>query len=353
MKLPEIFHQDNVEDGCLGHSDGEVVWNVTYACNLQCRHCYLPSSHREGELSLEEGLEVVDETRRTFGSTSQIVFSGGEPLLRNDIYKLVEYASSSGLRVALATNGTLLSRKVAERLREAGVDEVAISLDGAFERTHERIRGVEGAFNAALRGALNVREAGVSLQLHFTLMRDNASELPYMIELAERLEARRLFIFDLMPTGRASYLKHHGLDTLNLFDYLFKEQRRFKVWLKPQGYPYFWVYLLSKAEDLKVDLDIVKKYFKGCLASRSMLRVSPEGKVSPCPFLPLFVGNVREAKLSHLWLTSDMLKEVRCRVMLKGSCGSCEFKSVCGGCRAKAYALSNDHLAEDPSCPFT
>ncbi len=303
-------------------------------------------------MSLEEGLKLIDEVRAIFGAGSQLVLSGGEPLLRPDVYELVEYASSLGLRVALASNGTLIDLEVARKLKQAGLDELAISIDGATKTSHDHIRGVQGAFDAAIQGALNAKKTGLSLQLHFTLMESNVNELPSLIELAEHLQARRLFIFDLIPTGRGAFLKPHGLDPLALFDYLFKEQRRFKVWLKPQCYPYFWVYLLSKAGDLGVDEEVLKGYFKGCLAGRSMVRVSPDGEVTPCPFLPVSVGNVKKDRLSYLWRSSKVFEELRSRDKFRDACGGCVLKEVCGGCRAKAYALLNDYLAEDPSCPY-
>lgn len=350
--LPELLLPDNVEDGCLGHSAGELVWNVTYSCNLSCRHCYLPSGMEASELSTEEGHRLIEDARSLFGSAGQVVFSGGEPLLRKDIYELIEHASQLGMRTALATNGTLLSTTVAERLRESGLDEVAVSIDGATSSTHDGVRGVVGSFNAALEAARRVRRVGLSLQLHFTITASNLHELPDVINLASRLGARRLFIFDLVRVGRGLNLERPSINLLALFNYLWRTQRELRVWLKPQCCPYFYVYLLGKMSR-ELDIEGLRAYFKGCLAGRSLIRVMPDGGITPCPFIPLRLGDVRSSSLVEVWSSSSTLNDLRDRSRLKGSCSSCSNRDVCGGCRAKAYSELGDLLGEDPSCPYS
>jgi len=352
MKLPDFLLPDNVEDGCLGHSQGELVWNVTYACNLKCSHCYLASTRSPSpdELTTEEGLSLIDEVRRIFGSSAQVVFSGGEPLLREDLYGLIEYAHSLGLRVALASNGMLIDEDVARKLKKAGLSELAISIDGD-ERLHDAIRGVRGSFKAALEAAVNAKKVNLSFQLHFTLTGINEHLLPWIIELAERLGARRIFIFDLIPTGRGVGLKRPSLNVLELFNYILSRQLQSQVWLKPQCYPYYWVYLIRNADQLGLDKDQLRSYFKGCLAGRSIVRVTPKGEVTPCPFIPLSVGNVRRERLRHIWFNDQIMAKLRSR-NLKGVCASCAWREVCGGCRAKALAYHGDLFAHDPLCPF-
>jgi len=349
--LPELLLPDNVEDGCLGHSAGELVWNVTYSCNLSCRHCYLPSSAGRVELSTEEGHRLIEEARDLFGSKGQVVFSGGEPLLRRDLYELIEHASSLGMRVALATNGVLLTNTAARRLKEVGLDEVAVSIDGASSSTHDGLRGVEGSFKAALEAAQRVREVGLSLQVHFTLTSLNAHELPSVVDLASKLGARRLFIFDLIAVGRGVGLEGPGLNPIDLFNYLWRAQREVDVWLKPQCYPYYYVYLLERLGG-EVGVEELRRYFKGCLAGSSLIRVTPEGWVTPCPFIPLKLGDVRSSSLTEVWRSSEVLRSLRSRSNLKGRCLKCPNREVCGGCRAKAYAAFRDVLGEDPSCPY-
>lgn len=321
-----------------------ISWNTTRACNLHCIHCYRDAGAAEtGELTTGEGKKLLSEIAAA--GFKIMIFSGGEPLLRPDIYELVSYARQLGLRPVLGTNGTLIDADVAGRLKTAGAACAGISLDSRDKEKHDRFRGYGGAWEETLRGMTACREAGLPFQIHTTVMNWNESEITAITDLAVELGAVAHHIFFLVPTGRGRDIEDTSLKTAEyeaLLERILAKQASVPIELKPTCAPQFMRIARQKG--------IPVRFSKGCLAGTSYCVILPNGDVHPCPYLPLKAGNVRQTPFDVIWRDSALLKDFR-HQPLKGGCGCCGFGDICGGCRARAYYYSDgDYLAEEPWC---
>jgi len=314
-----------------------IAWETTSACNLACSYCRADatSGPSEGELDTEEGRALIDQVASL---KPMLILSGGEALLRPDIFSLSHYASSKGLRVSLASNGTLIDKETAEKIAGSGISRVSISLDGATAKTHDSCRG-SGTFLQALRGIESLKDR-VDFQINFTVTRNNESELLAAFDLAEHLGAKALHIFFLVPTGRG---REEDLIPA-------EEQEQLLRQIDRESY----------SRSLEIQVTCAPQYARiarpkegrrsgGCLAGTGFAFVSKKGDVYPCGYLPLKVGNIREKNFIEIWHNSPVLRALKER-KLKGSCGTCSFSKTCGGCRARAYANDGDVLAPDPYC---
>lgn len=322
-----------------------IAWEVTAACNLACEYCRASASATpdEAELSTEEALGFIDEVAPL---KPMIILSGGEPLLRPDLFELAEYATNRGVRVSLATNGTLLSPEMVDRIKTAGIMRVSISLDGPDPETHDATRG-SGSFDLAMRGIRNLR-GQVDFQINMTITKENLDEVCATMDLAERLGAMAFHLFFLVPTGRGSE------DEL--------------VTPKEQDEILRWVAEECKKRTIEVKVTCAPQYGRvirevlteserkgmmgsACLAGTNFVFVSRTGDVCPCGYLPVVAGNVREESFVRIWENSPVLLDLRKRELV-GRCGRCDYRKVCGGCRARAYAKTGDYLESDPLCSF-
>ncbi len=316
-----------------------IAWEVTAACNLRCEYCRASATEEpdEDELSTEEALHFIDEVAPL---SPMIILSGGEPLLRPDIFQLAEYASCKGIRVALATNGILLSPLTVEKIARSSIRRVSISLDGVDPDTHDTSRG-RGTYERTLIGIENLR-GQVPFQINMTITRRNFHQVEAMMDLAEDLGAVALHLFFLVPTGRG---REEELITPGEEEELLRrvasETERRTMEIKVTCAPQY----------ARIAGDGSKKMGSNCLAGTGFVFVSRKGDVCPCGYLPVVVGNVREKSFTDIWETSPVFKELRARD-LKGRCGECSYRRVCGGCRARAYAYTGDYLESDPLCPF-
>jgi radical SAM protein with 4Fe4S-binding SPASM domain len=345
-----------------------IVWDITARCNLRCKHCYSTAgAPLPKELSTEEAMKVIDDLADL--GVAAIAFSGGEPLLRPDFFELVKAVRDAGIFPALATNATLITKEVARRLKELGIGFVQISLDGAYAATHDEFRGVKGAFEGALRGLKNSVDEGLFVEVSCTLTRLNAGELDAILDLCKKLHANWFMMYNFVPTGRGRFIVENDLSPLEREEVLRKLWHRLKE--DPElpvlsTAPYFArVALAMEGLDeastavvpthfynmtLPGRLKSLSEFVGGCGAGRCYAAIEPEGDIQPCVFFPLKVGNVREAKFSEVWDASPVFWDLRDRERLKGGCGSCRYKYVCGGCRARAYGYFKDYLASDPGC---
>jgi radical SAM protein with 4Fe4S-binding SPASM domain len=340
----EIFANDAVGTGCFSYLPGEVIWAVTKRCNLWCKHCSISEEAPE-ELTTEEGFSLIEEAAKL--GHVKFGFTGGEPLLRNDIYNLIEYATSFDMQVVMATNGTLITSDVAKSLKKAGLERAAISIDG-IGTAHDDFRGVHGAFDDVLRGIKACEEEGLAVQLFTMVTRYNYAEIAKIIKLADDLKLWRIYLIYLIAMGRGKEIAEACLSTdenMRFFDYIAGKQGEVKVWLKPICNPQYWAYLKDKG---LVDHDSEIE-FAGCTAGITRFHIFPNGEVTPCAYLPAKAGNVRESSFLEIVRNSEMFKALRAR-NVKGQCATCRYKRICGGCRSRAYALSGDYLAEDPGC---
>lgn len=321
-----------------------VTWNFTRDCNFSCRHCYVPEPEKP-DLSTSESKEML-ETFVDFG-VAQLYISGGEPLLREDLFEIISYARDLGLKTDVITNGWFLSEDMAHKFRESGIGHVSVSLDGR-EETHEWFRCKSGSFERGIQGIKMLRDSGVGVYLAPTISKKNLKELPFLISLAKELGADFSTKL-LIPIGEAEVLKSQFLsppEAEGMYDLLFEKKEEFdgNMEIETTCTPYATV--VEKGGEL----ENARRIRGGCSAGISSLCVNSEGDVMPCSRLQKVLGNIREDSLEEIWFSSKLLLTLRDRNNLGGKCGDCEYKNWCGGCRAMAQSIYDDYLAEDPSC---
>ncbi|NPB01069.1 MAG: radical SAM protein [Crenarchaeota archaeon] len=325
-----------------------VSFGVTNRCVLKCPHCYRDASNiSKDHLSYEDCTHIIDEISSI--GTRLLIFSGGEPLLRNDIYRLVGYASSRGLTCAIATSGLLVDENVVKNLVESGLRYVAISLDSTRPDVHDSFRGVRGLWERAINAIKMFIDHGVTVQVNFTLCKVNKDDVLNMVDLCEKLNVDHLHIFHIVPTGRASvFYEDLKLDMGEVLEICLRavEHGLGRVNVKPTCVPQFWPFLKLRRPDIYDKISRGRAL--GCIAARSYIYVSPRGEVYPCPYLPYTIGDLKTMSLKDV-LKNDIVVKLSQRE-LRGSCSSCSFKDICGGCRARAYFYRGDVLEEDPEC---
>ena len=340
-----------------------VVWNFTNVCNLKCKHCYQSAGKKlPHELSLEKRLDVINQLARE--DVISIAFSGGEPLMDKDIWKVIKRAKENFMYVSVATNGTLITPKVAKRLSDAGVDYVEISLDSVNPEKHDEFRGVKGAWDKAVTGIKNaVAERTYQVGLASTITRINFDELEELMNFAIELKVDKFFAFNFIPVGEGKNLididltqeqREKMLNTL--YDYYIKERMvtlttcpqyarvcmmKSKGQLAPTSHC-----TINKGEKTR----LMAEFLGGCGVGRAYCAIQPDGIVTPCVYMPIVVGDLKKQSFKEIWTTSKVLEELRSREDLKEHCGICEYRSACGGCRARAYAYFGDYKAPDPGC---
>ena len=336
-----------------------VAWETTRNCNLACVHCRASATTgpHTGELNTDEAFRLLDQIADV--GRAIVILTGGEPLLRKDIFEVAAYGSRKGLRMVMAPNGTLLTEEVAHRLVDCGIKRVSISLDGATAKVHDRFRKVEGAFEGALMGVEMARRAGLDFQINTTITKTNLDQIPAIHQLAARLGAVAHHIFLLVPTGRGKYIVDSAIDaaeyeqTLNWF---YDQRDKTSMELKATCAPHYYRILRQRArkEGKTVSfkthgLDAVTR---GCLGGIGFCFVSHRGDVQPCGFLSVNCGNVRQRSFDDIWRNAEVFSTLRDYDKLKGKCGICEYKQVCGGCRARAFEATGDFLSEEPLCSY-
>ena len=336
-----------------------VAWEVTRNCNLNCAHCRAAATNQDyaGELDTPSALRLLDQIADV--GRPIVILTGGEPLMRPDIFELAEYGNARGLRMVMAPNGTLITEAVAKKMDASGIQRISVSLDGATKERHDGFRGVEGAFDGALRGIAAAKSQGIEFQVNTTISKYNYDQIPEILKLAENLGAVALHIFLLVPTGRGKYIVDQAItaeeyeSTLNWF---YDQKQKSNLQLKATCAPHYYRILRQRArkEGLSVTYDThgLDAVTRGCLGGTSFCFISHTGIVQPCGFLDLNCGDVTKAPFTDIWLGSEIFNALRNFDNLKGKCGACEFKSVCGGCRARAYEATGDYLAEEPLCSY-
>jgi radical SAM protein with 4Fe4S-binding SPASM domain len=340
--------------GCIGFPS-HPVWEMTTTCNLNCIHCHCSAGKPwENELTTAQAKKLLDQLA-DISEFRMMAFTGGEPLVRQDLFEILAYSNSLGFTNTIATNATLIDDDVASKLKDYGVVIAAVSLDGLSAETHDMVRGVPGAFEDALKGMKALRDAGILLHINITVMDYNIDELERMIDLVDEVDAGILIVYQLVSVGRGGDIKDASLGiekNERLIKMMVDAQRRMRAVLEPVAGPQYWSFLLDQA-DIRDGwkMWLAKKVFHGCSAGRGFIYIKPNGEVWPCPFIEINCGNILERTFMDIYETSDVLKQLRNREsLLKGSCGECEYKVVCGGCRGRAYLATGDLFSEDPSC---
>ena len=380
-----------------------IFWEMTKGCNLRCIHCRATATELSSpsDLDTRTALGIIDQIAAV--ADPILVLSGGEPLFRSDIFQLARYATDKGLRVALATNGTLVTREVARMIVDAGVRRVSISLDGADAMTHDTFRGIPGAFDAAVYGLRNLKALGMSVQINMTIARHNARQLPQVLELARNLGADALHTFLLVPVGCGVDIADEQMvapeEYEEMLNWFYDRSLEGGIELKATCAPhYFRVVRQRRAAEHRsaeaaarahtappeakaigpVDMTMpgstgisfqpqpgrdpagqhtghpggMNAMTKGCLAGTGVCFISHEGEVYPCGYLPALAGDLRQQSFADIWQNSRVFHELRDTGNLKGKCGCCEFRNVCMGCRARAFAATGDFLSEEPFCIY-
>jgi radical SAM protein len=358
-----------------------VFWETTKACKLSCKHCRASAITEPlpGELSHEEALKLIDDLAGFGRPLPILVFTGGDPLMRKDIWELISYAKGKGFRVALAPAvSPLLNESTIRKMVEYGVDGISISLDGAHPETHDSIRGIKGVFNKTISVVKRMIEEGLRVQINTAVMRDNVMELPEIVKLLHEINVKTWEVFYLIPVGRASKsldLTPQEWEDVSHFLY---EASKYGLLVRTTEGPMFRrIALIRRVLELKgVNPDevlkpgplyrqLVRKLreimgapFSEPLASttgtrdgKGILFISYDGTVYPSGFMEYPLGNVRTRSIVEIYRENSVLKMIR-SAQFKGRCGICEFRDLCGGSRARAYTVLGDPLGEDPACPY-
>jgi len=350
-----------------------ISWNLTYRCNLACEHCYLDAGGTplvgtenfadRSELGTEECFKVIDDIA-AFAPECLTILTGGEPLLRRDILDIVQRAAERGLWVVVGTNGVRITDNVARRLTEAGARGVSISLDALDPDRHDRFRRVRGAWQNTVEGAEILDRAGLPFIVQTTAGLHNIGELEAIADFAhDRLNANVWNLYFLVPTGRGQFVSdispaQYDQVLASLYRIQQKYDRRMLVNAKCA--PHYIKTVLESASGLREGTEnagaAIRTYSGGaggCPAGTHYLGIRPNGDVTPCPYLPAFAGTLRTATLADLWASSKLFNDIRRRPSLGGRCGECEMNAHCGGCRARAFGMTGDLMAEDPLCTHT
>jgi AdoMet-dependent heme synthase len=399
-----------------------IFWEVTKGCNLHCIHCRATATELMSprDLPTAKARNIIEQIA-SYGNPI-LVLSGGEPLYRRDIFELAKLGTERGLRIALATNGTLVTRDVAQKIVDAGVKRVSISLDGSDAQTHDTFRGIPGSFEAAVYGFQNLKKLGMPVQINMTIAKHNASQLPAVLELAKTLGADALHTFLLVPVGCGVDIAAEQMVSpteyermLNWFydqsllggielkatcapHYFRVARQRRAAERKAQGYgaaaatpsdadnghahaatagavsasevlmPGGTGISFTKNQELAgvvqahpgghghghpgADPNAMNAMTKGCLAGTGVAFISHEGEVFPCGYLPVKAGDLRQQSFKDVWENSIVFEQLRDTGNLEGKCGCCEFRNICMGCRARAFAATGNMMSEEPFCVY-
>ncbi|MCD6273882.1 MAG: 12,18-didecarboxysiroheme deacetylase [Deltaproteobacteria bacterium] len=346
-----------------------VVWNITRKCNLKCVHCYAHAKDKdfENELSTREGFAIIDDLAE-FG-VPVILFSGGEPLTRKDLPELAAYAIKKGMRAVISTNGTLITKKTAQILKEIGLSYVGISIDG-MEEINDRFRGVKGAFNSAIKGIENCKAAGIKVGLRFTINRFNAGEVPQIFDLLEEMDIPRVCFYHLVYAGRGSELVKEDsthAETREIVDLIMKRTKELHDKGKPKEVltvdnhadgPYLYMKLLKEDPGRAGEVLELLKMNEGNSSGRGIGCISWDGEVYPDQFWRHYsFGNVGNRPFSKIWtdLSEPLMKRLKDKKKyVTGRCATCKWLDICAGnFRVRAEAVTGDLWAPDPACYLT
>jgi radical SAM protein with 4Fe4S-binding SPASM domain len=380
-----------------------IFWEVTKGCNLRCVHCRATATELSSpkDLSTPRALDIIAQIA-DFCSPI-LVLSGGEPLYRPDIFQLARFATEKGIRVALATNGTLVTKEVARKIVDSGVRRVSISLDGADAETHDTFRGIPGAFEAAIYGLRNLKELGMSVQINTTIARHNASQLPAVLDLSREIGADALHTFLLVPVGCGVDIAESQMvppdEYERMLNWFYDRSLEGGIEMKATCAPHYYrVARQRKAADRRAAAAAVQSrsaegapaigptdmlmpggtgviirpsvhpahasghphghpgemnaMTKGCLAGTGVCFISHDGEVFPCGYLPAIAGDLRSTPFAEIWNNAEVFNTLRDDDKLEGKCGCCEFRHVCMGCRARAFAATGNYMAEEPFCVY-
>lgn len=337
-----------------------VIWETTQACDLTCIHCRADAQpdRNPGELTTEEGMRLIDEVK-SFGNPL-MVFTGGDPLKRPDLFELMRYSISLGLRTNVSPSATpLLTPEAIDEFKKIGLARMAISLDGATRETHDLFRGIPGTFDRAIVALKHAQAIGLETQLQTTVTRRNMHELLDIARLCEEVGTRMWSLFFLLPMGRGeSEAELTGEEYEQVFEIIYQVSKTSSFEVKTTEAMHYRRFLAQKAkQEHGLDphsVDAGKTVFRtaGVSDGKGFVFVSHVGEIFPSGFLPMYGGNVRTESLVDVYRNKPLFKVLRDTTARGGKCGYCEYGKICGGSRSRAYWTSGDFMAEDPRCVY-
>lgn len=344
-----------------------VAWEVTRSCNLSCTHCRASagSGRYQGELDTMECCGIIDQIIEA--GKPVLILTGGEPLMRADIFSIAEYAVSQGLRVVMGSNGTLISAGIAAKLKDVPLSRVSVSLDFPTDELQDRFRGQPGAYADALAGIRNLRRVGIDVQVNCTLTKLNITYLNDLINLAIGEGAVAFHPFFLVPTGRGRGLQQVELSAREYeraLNWIYDKQLQLgsSIFFKPTDAPHYLRVMKQRQKTggqapappaaVHGSHGSMQTISRGCLAGTGFCFISHRGKVQGCGYLEVEAGDLKKQHFAQVWADSPVFGRLRDLAGLKGKCGACEFKKLCGGCRARAFETSGDYLEAEPYCLY-
>jgi AdoMet-dependent heme synthase len=340
-----------------------IAWEVTRRCNFSCVHCRSNSTINSYDtaFSTDDARKLIDDISSF--STPVIVLSGGEPLLRPDLFDIASYGTSKGLRMCIATNGSLVTDEICEKMKASGIRMVSMSLDGSVTGTHDNFRGYQGAFAGVTNAAALFNKHGIEFLINSSFTKRNQKEIPEVMKVAKGLGAKAWYMFMIVPTGRgeeimAELISKEDYEELLKWHYE-TEKHEEDMLMRPTCAPHYYR-IVPQMNKLAEEGDKLARRTlkfstggaKGCLAGQVICLITAEGDVFPCSYFPHSAGNVLKTPFKEIWETAPLFHDLRDFKKYKGKCGSCEYINVCGGCRARADAVYGDYLEEEPFCNY-
>ena len=342
-----------------------VAWEVTRSCNLFCAHCRASahSGRYEGELDTQDCYGVIDQILEV--GKPVLILTGGEPLVREDIFSIAGYAVHKGLRVVMGSNGTLISGKIAAKMKGIPLSRVSVSLDFPTAELQDKFRGQPGAYRAALAGIENLRRADIEVQVNCTLTKLNIAFLDDLIKFALSAGAVAFHPFFLVPTGRGKGLESEALSAQEYeeaLNWIYDKQLELgdSIFFKPTDAPHYLRVMKQRQKpegraplhetSMPGRHGTMHALTRGCLAGSGFCFISHVGKVQGCGYLEVEAGDLKKQPFSQVWADSPLFAKLRDLANLKGKCGACEYTRLCGGCRARAFETSGDYLEAEPYC---
>jgi len=338
-----------------------IAWEATQRCNLKCVHCRCSSDLQSsvGDFTTAEAFKLIDDICEV--SQPVMVLSGGEPLMRPDIFDIARYGTDKGLRMCMATNGTLIDDAVCAQMKASGIRMVSLSIDGSTAAIHDDFRQSPGAFEGTLRGAEALKRNGIKFLVNSSFTKRNQHDIGNCHRLAKRLGATAWYMFMIVPTGRGEEIMSELVSKEDYEDILKwhyeMEKGEDELLVRPTCAPHYYriVPQMAKEEGVKFErrsLTFSTGGGKGCIAGQTICLIDCFGNLKPCSYFLSDVGNVKQTPFRELWYGSETMQKLRDFSQYGGKCGDCEFLRVCGGCRARADAVHGDYMAEEPFCSY-
>jgi len=336
-----------------------IFWEITSACNLNCGHCRSNYSRKPApdELNTREVKSVIDKFLKF--SRPLVILSGGEPLLREDIFDIASYITRKNIFACMATNGTLLSEQAVKRIKGSGIKMVSVSIDGQNAELHDKAKGLEGAFQKTVEGVKLLNKFKIPFQINTAVSSQKIAEIKSLAGMAKKLKAKEMHMFFMVSTGHARdascQARGAKFNCESMLEEIISYSTNAKFPIRPICAPFFTRILLQKK--VKIDKFVKKrggvKEVYACAAGRHTLWISSSGEVRPCGYAPISAGNLRQESPKEIWENSGIFRELRDYKNFKGKCAICEFNNICGGgCRARAYSETGDFLNPDPYCVY-